>query len=150
MHSESKETDTMSDQEAIRTHLQTAEESRAESFAVHPAVVGKMEEKARLRSMRTEYDIRKDFAEAVELLYKEAHDLLLSKHRDYGAKNISQSPGGPLNGLRVRLHDKLARINNLAESDQAAQHEPLRDSLLDLANYALIGVMVLDESWPAE
>jgi hypothetical protein len=30
-------------------------------------------------------------------------NLLISKHNDYGPKNISQSPGGPLNGLRVRM-----------------------------------------------
>ena len=42
-------------------------------------------------------------------------NLLISKHHDYGPKNISQSPGGPLNGLRVRMWDKMARINNIYE-----------------------------------
>lgn len=48
----------------------------------------------------------------------ELFDLLLSKHADYGPKNISDSPGGPLNGLRVRMHDKLARINNLVDTNK--------------------------------
>lgn len=74
-------------------------------------------------------------------------ELLVSKHRDYGPKNISNSPGGPLNGLRVRIHDKLARINHLIETDADPQHESLRDSFIDLANYALIALMVLDEEW---
>ena len=53
----------------------------------------------------------------------------------------------PLNGLRVRIHDKLARINHLIETDADPQHESLRDSFIDLANYALIALMVLDEEW---
>jgi hypothetical protein len=80
----------------------------------------------------------------------ELYDLMLSKHADYGPTNISNSPGGPLNGLRVRMHDKLARINNLVESGSDAQNEPLEDSFKDLANYAVIGMMVLREKWPEE
>jgi hypothetical protein len=77
-------------------------------------------------------------------------ELLLSKHRDYGPKNISQSPGGPLNGLRVRMWDKLARINNLTETNSNPKHESLEDSFKDMANYAIIGLLVLQEKWPQE
>ena len=48
--------------------------------------------------------------------YQELLDLLLSKHKDYGSRNIADAPGGAINGLRVRMHDKLARINNLYDS----------------------------------
>lgn len=77
-------------------------------------------------------------------------NLLLSKHKDYGPKNISQSPGGALNGLRVRMHDKLARINHLLDSGATPEHEALADSFLDLANYALIAQLVLRGEWPNE
>ena len=77
-------------------------------------------------------------------------ELLISKHRDYGPKNISQSPGGPLNGLRVRMWDKLARINNLIETNADPKHESLEDSFKDMANYAIIGLLVLQEKWPRE
>ena len=77
-------------------------------------------------------------------------DLLISKHRDYGPKNISQSPGGPLNGLRVRMWDKLARINNLIESGATPEHESLADSFKDMANYSIIALLVLEEKWPQE
>ncbi len=53
--------------------------------------------------------------------------LLVKKQKDYGSKNISQSPGGPLNGLRVRMFDKLARINNLVETGATPENESLRD-----------------------
>ena len=83
-------------------------------------------------------------------LYAEALDLLLRKHRDYGPHNIGRSPGGPLNGLRVRMHDKLARLNHLLDSGATPEHESLEDTLLDLANYALIGVLVLRDQWPSK
>ena len=80
-------------------------------------------------------------------IVKELVDLLLSKHRDYGPKNISLAPGGAVNGLRVRMHDKLARINNLVDSGADPQHESLEDSFKDMANYAIIGLLVLRGQW---
>lgn len=77
----------------------------------------------------------------------ELGDLLLSKHRDYGPRNISDAPGGPINGLRVRMHDKLARINNLTDSGADPEHESLEDSFKDMANYAIIGLLVLRGKW---
>lgn len=76
-------------------------------------------------------------------------ELLLSKHEDYGPKNISDSPGGAINGLRVRMHDKLARINNLFDNAQEGtpQHESFEDSFKDMANYAIIGLLVLRGKW---
>ena len=78
---------------------------------------------------------------------KELSDLLLSKHKDYGPRNISQAPGGAINGLRVRMHDKLARINNLIDSGANPEHESLEDSFKDMANYAIIGLLVLRKQW---
>lgn len=88
-----------------------------------------------------------DFEQAVWDTMRELGDLLLSKHRDYGPKNISDSPGGPLNGLRVRMHDKTARINNLIDNNSKAFHEPLEDSFKDLANYGIIALLVLRGKW---
>jgi len=76
--------------------------------------------------------------------------MLLSKHRDYGAKNIANAPGGALNGLQVRIHDKLARINNLIDSGVSPENESLIDSFLDLANYAVIAQLVIRGEWPNE
>lgn len=80
----------------------------------------------------------------------ELTELLLSKHKDYGPKNISQAPGGAINGLRVRMHDKLARINNLVDSGAEPEHESLEDSFKDMANYAIIGLLVLRKQWDNE
>lgn len=83
----------------------------------------------------------------VEKTFKELQKLLFQKHEDYGPKNISESPGGPLNGLRVRMHDKLARINNLIDNNSNPKNESLEDSFKDMANYAIIGLLVLRKQW---
>lgn len=89
-----------------------------------------------------------EFEESVQQKFQNAKSILLQKHKDYGPKNIAQAPGGPLNGLRVRMWDKLARINNLVDNDVQPENESLKDSFLDLANYAIIAMMVLDGEWP--
>jgi hypothetical protein len=92
------------------------------------------------------------FEVSVAHTFQELLDLLLSKHKDYGPKNISEAPGGAINGLRVRMHDKLARINNLYEYMEDTggfqpQHESIEDSFKDMANYAIIGLLVLRGKW---
>jgi hypothetical protein len=92
--------------------------------------------------------VMNNFEKAVEKVYADSQAVLLNKHLDYGPKNISGSPGGPLNGLRVRMHDKLARINHLMDSGATPQNESLEDSFLDLANYAIIAQLVIRGEWP--
>ena len=88
------------------------------------------------------------FEETVRAVLQECGDILIQKHHDYGPKNISHSPGGPLNGIRVRMWDKVARINNLLDSGSEPKVESLRDSFLDIANYGAIALMCIDGSWP--
>jgi hypothetical protein len=89
-----------------------------------------------------------EFVYNAESIIDECAEVLISKQVDYGPYNISRAPGGPLNGLRVRIYDKISRINNLIDSGTDPNHESLRDSFLDLANYGIIGLMVLDGVWP--
>jgi hypothetical protein len=89
-----------------------------------------------------------EFVTDVWRIMDTAGNLLIRKHHDYGPKNIAHSPGGPLNGLRVRMWDKIARINNLLDSGVKPSNESLRDSFLDLLNYSAIAMMVLDNVWP--
>ena len=88
------------------------------------------------------------FRVTAEAYYETACEVLISKQNDYGPNSIAQAPGGPINGLRVRMHDKFTRINNLIDNGANPENESLRDSFLDLMNYAAIGVMVLDGTWP--
>jgi len=92
----------------------------------------------------------KTFEEEVHAVFQELEELLLQKHADYGPRNISQSPGGPLNGIRVRMWDKFARINNLFDKPSEAKNEPLADSFKDMANYGIIALLVERGVWPSD
>ena len=87
------------------------------------------------------------FEEDVRIIYDELMSVLLAKHKDYGPKNIADAPGGALNGLRVRIHDKVARINNLIDRHSDPMYESIEDSFKDLANYAIIAMLVLRDKW---
>jgi hypothetical protein len=89
-----------------------------------------------------------EFRKVAHEFYAGAEDVLVKKQNDYGPTNISRSPGGPLNGLRVRMHDKISRINHLIDNGATPENESLKDSFLDLANYSIIAMMVLDDKWP--
>ena len=77
----------------------------------------------------------------------EAVDILISKHEDYGPLNILNAPGGVYNGLTVRLHDKISRLANLTKTGNEPNHESLRDTLIDIINYAVIGILVSEGHW---
>ena len=73
--------------------------------------------------------------------------ILYRKHEDYGPMNIAGAPGGPMNGLQVRMYDKLARLNNLVDTGDTPNYESIEDTLIDLANYAIIGLLVQRGQW---
>lgn len=91
-----------------------------------------------------------EFRRVAHEFYQYGEDVLVKKQSDYGPKNIAMAPGGALNGLRVRMHDKLSRINHLIDSGATPENESLKDSFLDLANYSIIAMMVIDGKWPSE
>ena len=95
--------------------------------------------------MRTE-----DFRGHAEDIFKECVGVLVKKQKDYGPNSVNNAPGGPLNGLRVRMHDKISRINHLIDSGVSPENESLRDSFLDLINYATISLMVIEKNWPQD
>jgi len=65
---------------------------------------------------------------------------LVKKQRDYGHENIARFGR---QGLIIRTHDKLARLENLTKSARSyqAQNESIVDTVLDIAGYSAIGVM---------
>jgi hypothetical protein len=50
-----------------------------------------------------------------------------------------------LDGVLVRMSDKLQRAGVLLRKEPSVTNESLRDTLLDLANYALIAVLLMEE-----
>lgn len=95
-------------------------------------------------------NVPREFINNVWKVGDEVTNILIKKQADYGPYNISRAPGGALNGLIVRIHDKISRILHLTKTEVDPQNESLRDSYVDLANYALIALMVLDGTWPKE
>lgn len=89
-----------------------------------------------------------DFELDASEVYDELFDILVKKQADYGPNNIQNAPGGPLNGLQVRLYDKMSRLVNLIQSGVDPKNESLRDTFVDIANYGAIGVMILDGTFP--
>jgi len=83
------------------------------------------------------------FQEALGLVLDEMRDLMLTKHRDYGPSNILDF--GDL-GVLVRVNDKVGRLKILYKGN-APHHETVDDSWIDLANYAVIAMMVRRGYW---
>lgn len=69
-------------------------------------------------------------------------DTYVKKNADYGDSfNQSLDKHGLVAGV-VRLEDKMNRLANLTESDRPSEvNESLEDTLLDMANYAIMCVM---------
>lgn len=82
--------------------------------------------------------------------YHQLSDILAKKQRDYSPNNILLAPGGPLNGLLVRMNDKMERLKNLHYNTVEPSNESFDDTLLDLANYCVIALMVRNGEWPTE
>ena len=82
-----------------------------------------------------------------EKLCRELNDLYAKKNRDYGNSFHDTYLEEGLAMSRIRLSDKLARFKKLSHKcdyEGAVEDESIRDTLIDLANYALMTVMELD------
>ncbi len=65
-------------------------------------------------------------------------ETLVRKQRDYGHHNIAKYGR---KGLIIRVHDKIARLENLTGRQIEAANEPIQDTILDIAGYSAIGIM---------
>ena len=68
------------------------------------------------------------------------HTLLVRKQKDYGHENIERFG---LDGVKVRLWDKVARFENL-KGQETASNESTDDTLCDIIGYCTIHEMVCD------
>jgi hypothetical protein len=67
--------------------------------------------------------------------------LLCSKQADYGPENILAFG---IDGIVIRLHDKVARYEHLTAKGAAARNESLADTLDDMVGYAVVAAMVAE------
>lgn len=77
---------------------------------------------------------------------EEINALYLKKNHDYGDSfHISFEEEG-MAMPRIRLGDKLNRFKALTKSgSQQVSDESIRDTLIDLANYAIMTILELEE-----
>jgi hypothetical protein len=73
------------------------------------------------------------------------NELYARKNRDYGDSFHKTYLEEGMAMARIRLTDKLERFKKLTrEGGQAVKDESIRDTLIDLANYAIMTVMEMD------
>ena len=81
----------------------------------------------------------------LQTVQKEAFELFSKKNRDYGDSFATYGPVGVI----VRMGDKIKRLLSVTKNGvQMVDNESLRDTLIDLHNYAAMGIMLLDEKEP--
>lgn len=80
--------------------------------------------------------------EQMARIQEEARELFARKNHDYGDAFASHGPVGVL----VRISDKLQRLQSISSKGVTlVDDEGMRDTLLDLHNYAAMALMLLDE-----
>ena len=75
-------------------------------------------------------------------------EVVIAKQHDYGHDNIMAFKE---QGLAVRLWDKVARLKNLLwVNKEAPKNEPIEDTFTDIAGYAIIGLMLMEDTFTNE
>ena len=91
--------------------------------------------------------IAKTFDSTYLLTASEILNTVIKKQRDYGHKNISKFG---ITGLVIRVHDKVARVENLMQKENQANAvigETMLDTLMDIIGYSIIAYMWLNNTF---
>lgn len=78
-----------------------------------------------------------------EELLKGLHELYVKKNTDYGDSVHDTYEKYGLTSFLVRMEDKLNRARTLTQHNALVNDEKIEDTLLDLANYAVLAVIEL-------
>ena len=76
---------------------------------------------------------------------EEIHTTFKIKNADYGNSFGEQYDEHGLLSAIIRLDDKMRRLKQLNKQEAQVKDESIRDTVLDLANYAIMTVMELDK-----
>lgn len=83
--------------------------------------------------------------EQLKAVQDEALALFTRKNADYGDAFANYGPVGVI----IRMGDKINRLVNITQTSvHMVNSESLRDTLIDLHNYAAMAVMLIDEGSP--
>lgn len=78
-------------------------------------------------------------------ILNEIHDTYKRKNADYGNSFGEQFIEYGLLSAVIRLDDKMRRLKQLLKNEAQVKDESIRDTLLDLSNYAIMTIMELDK-----
>lgn len=83
-----------------------------------------------------------DRVEQLEKIQNECKNIFKIKNKDYGDAFAQHGTIGVL----VRISDKLSRFTNITSKkiEISVQDETLRDTLIDLHNYAAMAIMCME------
>ena len=74
------------------------------------------------------------------------NNLYIEKNHDYGDSVHDTFVKYGLTSFLVRMEDKLNRARTLNQKDAKVNDEKITDTLLDIANYAIISVIELEKA----
>ncbi len=78
----------------------------------------------------------------MEKVQKEGLELFSRKNKDYGDAFANYGPVGVI----VRMGDKINRLSSVTKNQVSlVKNESIRDTLIDLHNYAAMAIMLMDE-----
>ena len=84
-----------------------------------------------------------DRVKQLEEIHKEALELFKRKNKDYGDAFADFG----LLGILVRLNDKIKRAITITENSiSLVEDEKIKDTLIDIHNYAAMGLMLTKKS----
>ena len=84
-----------------------------------------------------------DRVKQLDVIQLEARSLFEKKNSDYGDAFATYGPIGVL----VRIGDKIQRLQSINKKGiTLVEDEKLRDTLIDLHNYAAMAIMLMDET----
>ncbi len=74
------------------------------------------------------------------------HQMYIAKNHDYGDSVHDTYMKYGITSFLVRLEDKLNRARTISSKSQMVEDEKLKDTLLDMANYAVLAVLELEDN----
>lgn len=74
------------------------------------------------------------------------HQIYIAKNHDYGDSVHDTYMKYGITSFLVRLEDKLNRARTISSKSQMVEDEKLKDTLLDMANYAILAVLELEDN----
>ena len=80
-----------------------------------------------------------------ELLHT-LHEVYIAKNHDYGDSVHDTYNKYGIVSFLVRLEDKLNRARTISSKSQMVEDEKLKDTLLDMANYAILAILELEDN----